>query len=215
MTIQVARLAKLQQGLTIPERLDAMLARYHADLPLKRSLVDSIPDRDVERWNRIAGLLNATHVQLGWYMEYVEATVTQLELRQGILLGLRYAAMAMDDHLMSILVEPGGDERRHAILTKQERLEEMSEQLVKRIAAELVGRWLDVRLAEEATESVALECWGRDLVHPEMRAKMADCRERLVALHESLKVWIEVELPEPDDAAVAHVLALLEREFSG
>ena len=215
MTIQVARLAKLQQGLTIPERLDAMLARYRADLPLKRSLVDSIPVRDVERWNRIAGLLNATHVQLGWYMEYVEATVTQLELRQGILLGLRYAAMAMDDHLMSILVEPDGDERRQAILAKQERLEEMSEQLVKRIAEELAGRWLDVRLAEEATESVALECWGRDLAHPEMRAKMADCRERLVALHESLEVWIEVELPEPDDAAVARVLALLEREVSG
>lgn len=69
MTIQVARLAKLQQGLTIPERLDAMLARYHAALPPKRSLVDSIPVRDVERWNRIAGLLNATHVQLRWLVK--------------------------------------------------------------------------------------------------------------------------------------------------
>lgn len=212
MTVKVRRLHALLPSLTVPERLDALLNAYHDEKPFDRGLLDSIPRGDAERWNWLAGMLNATHTQLGWYIEYVEATVAQLELRQGMLYALQYAALAMDDHLFSILLDPEGDERRAGLLAKQDLVGDMSTALAKRNAEELAGRWLDVRLAEVAADSIAVECFGRNLVHPEMRDKLRDCKGRLEYLREGLKFWVEVELPEPEDADVARLLALLEKE---
>jgi hypothetical protein len=155
MTIRLARLEKLLPGLSMEERLDAILDRYRADRPPEFVFGQSVPARDVPRWNRLLGLLNATHVQLGWYIEYVEATVTQLELRFGMVLGLQHAMLAMEDHLMSLLLDPQAEEKRSSLVDKQDRLQSMSERLVARIAEELTGRWLDVRLAVlDATSSI-------------------------------------------------------------
>jgi hypothetical protein len=212
MTIQISRLEKLLPGLSMEERLDAILDRYRADLPPAFVFGDSVPPQDAVRWNRLLGLLNATHVQLGWYIEYVEATVTQLELRFGMVLGLQHAMLAMEDHVMSLLLDPQAEEKRASLVEKQDRLQSMSEQLMARIAEELTGRWLDVRLAEIAAESLAAECLGRDIIHPERRAALTDCRQRLLALHPSVEIWQPCELLEPQETQVERLLELLEKE---
>lgn len=210
--MRVHRLDKVLPGLTLFERLDALLAAYHNHAEFDRGLVRSMPDADAERWNRLTGLLGATHSQLGWYLEFVEATVTQLELRHGILLALNYGRLLLDQHLFDVLLDATGDDRRTGIIAKQDRLEALAEALVPRIVEELAGRWLDLRLAEIAADSIKVECAGRDLMHPDMRAKLADCKTRLLALKESLKFWVQLELPEPCDADVERLLAALEKE---
>jgi len=81
-----------------------------------------------------------------------------------------------------------------------------------RIADELTGRWLDVRLAEIAAESLAAECLGKDILHPERRAALEDCRKRLLALHPSVEIWQPCELSEPTTSQIERLLELLERE---
>jgi hypothetical protein len=212
MTIRIARLEKLLPGLTVEERLDAILERYRADLPSAFVFGESVPTQDVPRWNRLLGLLSAAHVQLGWYIEYVEATVTQLELRFDMVLGLQQLILALEDHAASLELDPARNQKRASLLEKQDHLQVMSEKLVTRIAEELTGRWLDVRLAEIAAESLAADCHGRDIVHPERRVVLRDCRERLLALHPSIEIWQPCELREPQDGQVERLLELLERE---
>ncbi|MEO8539159.1 MAG: hypothetical protein ABI577_05415 [bacterium] len=211
MTIPVRRLANVLPGLTLYERLDALLGAYQTGQPFDREILTALPLQEAERWNWMAGMLHATHTQLGWYVDYVEATVTQLELRQGILLALQFAGIAMEHHLYEILLDPTGDEKRATVLKKQETVESLSMALATRIGDELAGRWLDVRLADITADSLKVECVGRDLMHPEIRAKLDDCRRRLEALRESLKLWVEVEFEEPTNTQVERMLDLLER----
>ena len=79
MTIQVSRLKRLLPALTLEERFDALLAAYRGNEAPDWALGQTIPREHEGQWNRMTGLLNATHVQLGWYTEFVEATVTQLQ----------------------------------------------------------------------------------------------------------------------------------------
>lgn len=125
---------------------------------------------------------------------------------------MHYGSLLLDDHLLDLAGAKAGKDRVNVVTAKQDRLEEIGAALAPSIVEELAGRWLDLRLAEIAADSMRVECLGRDLMHPDMRAKLAKSKSRLLALKESLKVWAEFELPEPQDAEVHRLLTLLERE---
>lgn len=215
MTIQVSRLKRLLPSLTLEQRFDAVLAAYRNEELPDWALMQTIPREHEGQWNRMTGLLNATHVQLGWYTEVVEATVTQLELRFGILLGLQYAGLLLDERLFELALDPEGEEKRVKVRSKQERLEQMTGPLAVLIGEELKGRWLDVRLAQFGADSLARECLGRDILHPDTSAMLAECEVRLRSLKEKLDLWVECEFEDPTDEQIQRLLDLLEKQAEG
>lgn len=212
MTIKVNRLATIMSKLTVEERFDAILDAYRTGRPVALSIAVGLPHDEATRWNRLVGLFDATHRNLGWYVSYVDATVTQVELRFGILLGFHLAFLHDEEKLMDLALDPDAEVRRTHIRARMTDLEKKVELLAKVIAAQLESRWLEVRLAEIGAEALMHECAGRDIVHPDMKATLLDCKARLSGITESLTPWAEARLAEPEEAQVEQLLELLEKE---
>lgn len=212
MTVRLRRLTRTLPRLTLEERFDAVLAAYREDRRPVTSFSLLLAEEDRPRWNRLIGLLDATHRQLGWYVNYVEATVTQVELRFGILLGLQLAHLHEEEKLWNLALDPEAEEQRASTRSRMEDLKGEVKALAAVVALQVAWRWQEVRLAEIAALSLQDECSGRDILHPETRATLDDCRERLLALRERLAEWAPVELEEPEDAAAERLLELLEQE---
>ena len=189
------RVDRLMPALTFEERLDGLLAAYHADRPADPLLLGTLPARDGERWNETADILDGLHVRLGWYIDLVESFITQVELRLALANVGRYLSGFLKHHAL---------EMGAAV----ERLEET-------VIGELVQRWREIRLAELAAEHFGEELGGRSLLHPKAVAQLDDCRARLLAMRASLgdasqrTVVYEVELPEPDPLHLDQLVELL------
>ena len=203
------RLDRLYPGLSLDERLAALLDAYHEGRPYDRQLLRTLPERDGPGWNRFVDLLDATHVHLGWYIDYVEATVVQAELRLGLLLGFRLAALLSTSHFYDLFLDPGKEERRDFLRRQRDAMDARANELVPVVAGELALRWLDVRLAEEAAARLGDGCMGRDILHPDSRATLSAARERLLTIRETIASWCEIELPEPEPEQVERLVALL------
>ena len=186
-TATSARLDRLMPALTFDERLDGLLAAYHADRHADPALLRTMPDSDNARWNDVADILNGLHVRLGWY-------ITQLELR---------LALANVGHHLS-----GSFKRKAAEMTAA------AESLDLAVVGELIQRWQDIRLAELAAERFSDELGGRRLLHPDVIAMLAKCRSRMLAMRDALadpdrRSVYEFDLPEPTEAHLEHLLDLL------
>ena len=190
-----ARLDRLLPRLTFDERLDGLLAAYHADRHADPALLRTMPDSDNARWNDVADILNGLHVRLGWYIDQVESFITQLELRLALANVGRYLAGSF----------------RHRAAEMAAAADHLDEVVI----GELVQRWRDIRLAELAAEHFGEELGGRRLLHPDVLAALAGCRARLLAMRESLAdsgnrtVVYEFELPEPEEEHLEELLELL------
>ena len=214
MTTAARRLDRLLPGLTLPERLDALLGAYFEDRHHDPELLRSVPEHDLDRWYGFTSLLSATHTQLGWYIEYLEATVTQVELRHGCLAGFQLAAVLIEQHLLALMLDPEGEEKRAAMRARRERLDGYVAQLSTRVADEVAARWREVRIAELGADELAAICFGRDLLHPSARETLVKCRERLLDVKAGLAPLLEVDLeePEPEPEHVAGLVRLLQKE---
>jgi len=212
MTTTTRRLDRVLPGLTLPQRLDALLDAYAEDRHCDPELFRSVPEHDLDRWYGLTALLNATHTQLGWYIEYLEATVTQVELRHGCLLGFQLSATLVEQHLLALLLDPAEDEKRAALRRRRERLEEYVGKLSVRVGAELSARWVEVRIAELGADELAAIFFGRDLLHPSARETLVKCRERLLDVKASLAPLLAVDLEEPEPEHVARLVRLLQNE---
>ena len=189
-----ARLDRLLPRLTFDERLDGLLAAYHADRHADPALLRTMPDSDNARWNDVADVLNGLHIRLGWYIDLVESFITQLELR--------LALANVGHHLAGSFKHQAAQMRAAA------------ESLDLRIIGELIQRWQDIRLAELAAERFGDELGGRRLLHADVVALLAKCRERMLAMRDALadpdrQSVYEFELPEPSEAHLEHLLELL------
>ena len=71
------------------------------------------------------------------------------------------------------------------------------------------ARWAEVRIAELGADELAGDCFGRDLLHPSVRATLANCRERLLDVQGTLAPLLEVELGEPEAEDVTRLVRLL------
>ncbi|MEO6397067.1 MAG: hypothetical protein ABIP13_01245 [Tepidiformaceae bacterium] len=83
-----------------------------------------------------------------------------------------------------------------------------------RVGAELVDRWHEVRLADLVADRFGEQLGGRELLHPETRVMLADCRPRMQAMHHELAgdsgpMNYGFELSEPSRAGFDHLLNLL------
>ena len=145
MTIRVNRLARVLARLTVEERFDAVLNAYREDRPVSFAVATGLPWEDAARWNRMVGLLSATHSHLGWYVAYVEATVTQVELRFGILLGFHLAYLNQEQQLWHLVLDPKAEDERERIQARISDLEKTAK--LADLCRELAFRWLEVRIA--------------------------------------------------------------------
>ena len=189
-----SRLDRLMPRLSFEERLDGLLAAYHEDRRPDPALLRTMPASDNARWNHVVDILNGLHTRLGWYIDLVEAFVTQLELR---------LILAGQARLLAGVFQHRAPEMAAA-----------ADALGLRVVGELVQRWQDVRLAELAVARFSEELSGRSLLHPDAAATLKGCRERILALQESLAaadapVRYEFELLEPSGADLDHLLDLL------
>ena len=189
-----ARLDRLMPALTFDERLDGLLAAYHADRRPDPALLRTLPAADNARWNDVADILNGLHIRLGWYIDMVESFITQLELRLALANVGRYLA--------------GSFTHKAAEMTAA------AESLDLAVVGELIQRWQDIRLAELAAERFSDELGGRRLLHPDVIAMLAKCRERMLAMRDALadpdrRSVYAFELPEPTEAHLEHLLDLL------
>ncbi|MEO6044370.1 MAG: hypothetical protein ABIQ47_10670 [Tepidiformaceae bacterium] len=194
MSTNHRRLDRVMPAVSFDERIDGILAAYHDDRRPDPALLATLPSSDNSRWNAVADVLNALHGSLGWYIDYVEACVVQLELRLTVVRLARQLADGFDGE-------------------NQERLAKAADALTLRIVAELVARWHEVRLAEIVADHFGEQLGGRQLLHPAALAILADCRARMQTMHDELAggalVRYEFELSEPSDAGFDHLLDLL------
>jgi hypothetical protein len=179
-----SRLDRVLPGLTFDERLDAVLAAYREDRRTDPSLLATMPASDNRRWNEVGRIVKGLHVRLGWYIHYVEACLTQLELRQTIAVQGRY------------ILELWGSENR-------ESLESAAERLTVRIVEEFVARWREIRLAELVAEHFSERLGGRQPLHPLLVDMLADCRTRMLELHDEIASSYEFDLTEPSQTDFA------------
>ena len=189
-----SRIERLMPRLSFDERLDGLLAAYQEDRQPDPALLRTMPDSDNARWNNVARILNGLHGSLGWYIDLVEAFVTQLELR---------LVLAGQAQFLAGVFRHNAPEMAAA-----------AEQLSLRVISELLGRWQEVRLAELAVEHFSEELGGRSLLHPDVAATLKGCRERILAMQESLAtadapVRYEFALLEPQGADIERLLDLL------
>jgi len=189
-----SRLDRVMPKLSFDERLDGMLAAYHADRRAAPALLRTMADSDSARWNRVADILDALHGGLGYYIDMVESFVTQLELRLA-------------------LVEQSAQLGRW-FKHRQAEMEQAVTLQSERVVWELGQRWREVRLAELAVAHFSEALGGRTLLHPAMTATLHDCRERLLASRERLEtadlgVDCACELSEPPEADLERMLELL------
>ena len=194
MSTNHRRLDRVMPAVSFDERIDGLLAAYHQDRRPDPSLLATLPPSDNGRWNHVAKVLNALHGSLGWYIDYVEACVVQLELRLTITRLARQLAGTFE-----------GENR--------ERLAKAADTLALRVVAELVARWHEVRLAELVADRFGEQLGGRELLHPETAAMLADCRTRMQTMHDELAggalVRYEFDLSEPSNADFDLLLDLL------
>ncbi|MEO6044374.1 MAG: hypothetical protein ABIQ47_10690 [Tepidiformaceae bacterium] len=194
MSTNHRRLDRVMPAVSFDERIDGILAAYHEDRRPEPSLLATLPQSDGRRWNEVADVLNALHGSLGWYIDYVEACVVQLELRLTIARLARQLAGTFD-----------GENR--------ERMAKAADALALRVVAELVARWHEARLAEIVAEHFGEQLGGRELLHPSRVATLIDCLSRMQTLHDALAtdatVRYEFELSEPSNADFDHLLDLL------
>ena len=194
MSTNHRRLDRVMPAVSFDERIDGLLAAYHQDRRPDPSLLATLPPADNRRWNHVAKVLNALHGSLGWYIDYVEACVVQLELRLTITRLARQLA--------------GTFEGEH-----RERLAKAADTLALRVVAELVARWHEARLAEIVAAHFGEQLGGRELLHPSTVAMLADCRARMQTMHDELAggalVRYEFDLSEPSNADFDLLLDLL------
>jgi len=188
------RLDRIMPRLTFDDRLDGLLAAYHADRRADPSLLRTMPESDFGRWNRVADILDALHGGLGHYLQLLESFVTQAELR-----------LALAEQSVQL-----GRGFKH----RQAEMEEAVDRLYRSVAEEVVLRWQEVRLAELAVAHFNEELGGRTLLHHDATATLNDCRERLLALRErlataDLRADIPCQLSEPPAADLERMLELL------
>ena len=186
------RLDRVMPKLTFEERLRGVLEAYHGDRHADPALLGTMARTDAQRWNTVASLLNGLHTHLGWYIDCLEAHVGQVELR---------CAAQEQTRLASQLLDEDG----------RKRLAQLADQLVLAVIADLVGRWEEMRLAEEVAAAFAEEAGVAVLLHPHSGSVLADCRARLLAVQTRLD-GLAFELPEPDEAEVERMLRMLRHE---
>ncbi|MEO6398528.1 MAG: hypothetical protein ABIP13_08675 [Tepidiformaceae bacterium] len=83
-----------------------------------------------------------------------------------------------------------------------------------RVGAELVDRWPKYGWPSSFADRLGEQLGGRELLHPETRAMLADCRPRMQAIHHELAgdsgpMNYGFELSEPSRAGFDHLLNLL------
>jgi hypothetical protein len=76
-----ARLDRLLPGLTLDQRIQAVVSSVHEAGSLDRTLFRDLPADQREPFWYAVGLLRAAHHDLSWYVAYTEALVRQVELR--------------------------------------------------------------------------------------------------------------------------------------
>ena len=187
-----SRLDRVMPKLTFEERLRGVLEAYHGDRRADPALLGTMPRTDAQRWNTVASLLNGLHTHLGWYIDCLEAHVGQVELRFAVTEQTRLASLLLD-----------GDAR--------ERLAHLADELACAVIADLVGRWEELRLAEEVAAAFAEEAGVAVLLHPHSGSVLVDCRARLLRVPATLDSY-RFELPEPDEADVERLLSMLRYE---
>ena len=180
MTDLNRRLDDLSSGLTFDERVDGVVAAYHQDARPHWSLLGTMPRSDIGRWNRVADMLKALDGPLGWYIDYLEACVLQLELRQTIAVQARHIGATAEPNNIA-------------------QAESAAEAFNLRLIAELVARWHELRPAELVAKHFGEQLGGRQLLHPSTGAILADCLGRMLCLQEQINVAAshQVELTEP------------------
>ena len=190
------RLQRVMPRLSFDERLDGMVAAYREERRADPALFETMAASDYARWNSAATILNAVHCGLGWYIDLLEAFVTQAELR---------LALAQQSQLL-------GTGFRH----RSAEMDEAVDQVCLRVICEVVQRWQEVRLAELAVAHFSETLGGRQLLRPAMAVKLQGCRERLLALQDELAradlpTHYEFELPEPSADDFDLIIDLLTR----
>lgn len=101
------RLERLYPALTLEERFAILLDACHADQELDVQVLWTLPGRDGPGWNRLLDVLQATAVHLGWYIDYLAATVSRAELLHALWLTIRMeATRAEAAHLMAVYGTP-------------------------------------------------------------------------------------------------------------
>jgi len=183
------RLDRVMPKLSFEERLRGVLEAYHGNRRAAPALLGTMPRTDAQRWNTVASLLNGLHTHLGWFIDCLEAHVGQVELRFTVTEQTRLASLLLD-----------GDAR--------ERLAHLADELARAVIADLIGRWEELRLAEEVAVTFAEEAGVAVLLHPHSGSVLADCRARLLAVNGLLDGYA-FELPEPDEVEVARLLSVL------
>lgn len=198
MSIRSAnRLDRLLPALTFDERLDGLLAAYREERRADPGLFGTMPSSDNQRWNEAARILNAVHSRLGWVIDYLEASVTQGELR---------LALAEQQRIVSALFEGEAQEQMVAI----------GAALAKRAMAHVLGCWDDLRLIELTLAHLSERLGGRPLLRDVASNTLADCRKRLLGAHERLGLAdgfaLAFDLPEPTEGSLETMLDLLMKE---
>lgn len=192
-----SRLDRLLPALTFDERLDGILAAYRQGSRPESFLLGTMPSSDNRRWNETVRVLNAVHSRLGWLIDYLEASVTQVELR---------LALADQQRVIAPLFE--GEAQDH--------VSEMAGRLALRALAHLLGCWLDLRLIEDALAHLSERVGGRELLREDARTMLASCHKRLLALRERLAdsegFALDADLPEPTPEQRDEMLDRLLRE---
>jgi hypothetical protein len=182
------RLDRLYPALSGDERISAISEAYHADESPDPLLYRDVPPDQQERFWYQVRLLRAVHMGLGWYTAYVDALVSQVELRYGWLLTFRLWAFEAERVLCFLELHTGKPRgkavsaERSALLADLRRrvaaaeldppqedsslLERIPRGLFDKVAAELAERWKEVRLAELAAVKLERQLGGNDPLQP-------------------------------------------------
>lgn len=190
------RVDGLFQGLTAKERgilaLRSMKAREEEDSQVK----DSMPDDQIDAYNRLVALMNGVNCDLGPYVLLIKAFADVHAVRLGWLLTVNLLTLGTDcDRTLDIA-------------------ENLNVALVDALTRGVEHQWQELQAVDQMTEEVASEFGGEDPMLPELRETCEDARTSLNDTIKTLKDFgKKVRLRKPTEDLQGQVRRLVHREL--
>lgn len=99
--------------------------------------------------------------------------------------------------------------RRSHFASRYETASSQARKCFKALQQQLTTTWQEARVAELALEKLTEDFAGHDPLFPDYRDELEDCRSRLQRLSEELRPFSELELTEPPEEKVDHLVTVL------